>query len=248
MNIAAIIPARYQSTRFPGKPLVLIQGKSMIRRVVEQVQKAKGISKVVVATDEQRIYDHVKSFGGDVILTGTHHQNGTSRCFEAMDILQNTGTPIDAVINVQGDEPMIRPEQIEMLANLIRQPHAEVATLIKEISSVEELFNPNVVKVVTSVKNKAIYFSRQAIPFVRGVEKDQWLQQHSYYKHIGIYGYTSNTLKRIMGIKPGMLEQAENLEQLRWLENGLSIFTQTTEFESIGIDTPEDLKKLTNIF
>ncbi len=248
MNIAAIIPARYQSTRFPGKPLALIQGKSMIRRVVEQVQKAKGISRVVVATDEQRIYDHVKSFGGDVILTGTHHQNGTSRCFEAMDILQNTVTPIDGVINVQGDEPMIRPEQIELLAELIKQPHAEIATLIKKISSEEELFNPNVVKVVTSVNNKAIYFSRQAIPFVRGVEKNKWLNHHTYYKHIGIYGYTSETLKRIMSIKPGILEQVENLEQLRWLENGLSIFTQITEFESIGIDTPEDLKKLTNIF
>jgi 3-deoxy-manno-octulosonate cytidylyltransferase (CMP-KDO synthetase) len=248
MNIIAIIPARYQSTRFPGKPLALIHGKSMIRRVVEQVQKAKGIKKIVVATDDQSIYDHVKGFGGDVILTGMHHQNGTSRCFEAMNILQTTGLQVDAVINVQGDEPMIHPEQIEALVSLIRQPSAEIATLVKKITSEEELFNPNVVKVVTAADQKAIYFSRQAIPYFRGIEKDQWLLHHTYFKHVGIYGYKCETLKRIMGIKPGILEQAERLEQLRWLENGLAIFTQQTEFESIGVDTPEDLKKLTNIF
>ncbi len=248
MNIAVIIPARYESTRFPGKPLALIQGKSMIRRVVEQAHKAKDIYKVVVATDDARIYDHVKGFGGDVILTGTHHLNGTSRCFEAMTILQSTGQPLDAVINVQGDEPMIQPEQIEKLAQQIMQPKTGIATLIKKITTTEELFSQHVVKVVVSSENKALYFSRQAIPYLRGVEHERWLDHHSFYKHIGIYAYKCDILKQIIGIPAGNLEQAESLEQLRWLENDLTIHTQITEFESIGIDTPEDLKKLTNNF
>ncbi|MDP2721711.1 MAG: 3-deoxy-manno-octulosonate cytidylyltransferase [Bacteroidales bacterium] len=249
MNIIAIIPARYQSTRFPGKPLVMIQGKSMIRRVVEQTQKAKGIAKVVVATDDPRIFDHVKSFGGNVILSRENHLNGTSRCLEALEILDSSSdSPIEAVINVQGDEPGIQPEQIEQIVTLLNQPMVEIATLIKKIESEETLFNPNVVKVIFGEDHHALYFSRQAIPFLRGVEKKQWINNHSFYKHIGMYGYKSGILKQIMKLSPGKLEQAESLEQLRWLENGLSIHTQITEYESVGIDTPEDLQKLTNIF
>lgn len=249
MKIIAIIPARYQSTRFPGKPLVMIQGKSMIRRVVEQTQKAKGIAKVVVATDDSRIFDHVKSFGGNVILSKETHLNGTSRCLEALEILESSSdSPIEAVINVQGDEPGIQPEQIEQIVSLLNQPMVEIATLVKKINAQETLFNPNVVKVIFGEDHHALYFSRQAIPFLRGVEKNQWTNNHSFYKHIGMYGYKSGVLKQIMKLAPGKLEQAESLEQLRWLENGLSIHTQVTEYESVGIDTPEDLQKLTNIF
>ncbi|MFA5418697.1 MAG: 3-deoxy-manno-octulosonate cytidylyltransferase, partial [Bacteroidales bacterium] len=188
MKIIAIIPARYQSTRFPGKPLVMIQGKSMIRRVVEQTQKAKGIAKVVVATDDSRIFDHVKSFGGNVILSKETHLNGTSRCLEALEILESSSdSPIEAVINVQGDEPGIQPEQIEQIVSLLNQPMVEIATLVKKINAQETLFNPNVVKVIFGEDHHALYFSRQAIPFLRGVEKNQWTNNHSFYKHIGMY-------------------------------------------------------------
>jgi 3-deoxy-manno-octulosonate cytidylyltransferase (CMP-KDO synthetase) len=249
MNIIAIIPARYQSTRFPGKPLVMIQGKSMIRRVVEQTQKAKGIAKVVVATDDPRIFDHVKGFGGNVVLSRENHLNGTSRCLEALEILDIAEElPIEAVINVQGDEPGIQPEQIEQIVSLLNQPTVSIATLVKKIESEETLFNPNVVKVIIGEDYHAIYFSRQAIPFIRGLKQSEWINNNTYYKHIGIYGYKSEALKQIIKLSPGKLEQAENLEQLRWLENGLSIHTQITEYESVGIDTPEDLQKLTNIF
>ncbi len=248
MNIVAIIPARFQSTRFPGKPLALIHGKSMINRVVEQVHKAHGLSRVVVATDDQRIVKHVRDFGGEVILTGIHHLNGTSRCLETLEIIQDESLKIDAVINVQGDEPGIHPEQIEQLIHLMHHPEVEIGTLIKKIDSEETLFNPNVVKVVIGDDNHALYFSRQAIPFLRGIDKNQWLTSHTYYKHIGMYGYRSEILKKIMDLPPGKLEQAENLEQLRWLENRISISTQITDYESIGIDTPDDLQKLTNIF
>lgn len=248
MNIIAIIPARYQSTRFPGKPLALIHGKSMINRVVEQVKKAKGLSRVVVATDDQRIFDHVKGFGGDVILSADNHVNGTSRCLETMEILEDQNNKIDAVINVQGDEPCIHPEQIEQIVRLMNKTEVNIGTLIKQIDTEEALFNPNVVKVVIGNDNQAIYFSRQAIPYLRGKDKSTWHTQHPYYKHIGIYGYKSETLKRIMGLSPGLLEQAESLEQLRWLENGLTIDTQVTDYESIGIDTPEDLENLLTFF
>jgi len=248
MNIVAIIPARFQSTRFPGKPLALIHGKSMINRVVEQVQKAHGLSRVVVATDDQRIVKHVQDFGGEVILTDIHHINGTSRCLETLEILQNASLKIDAVINVQGDEPGIHPEQIEQLIHLMHHSEVEIGTLVKKIDSEETLFNPNVVKVVIGDDNHALYFSRQAIPFLRGIDKNQWLTRHTYYKHIGMYGYRSEILQKIMELPPGKLEQAESLEQLRWLENRISINTQITDYESIGIDTPDDLQKLTNIF
>lgn len=248
MNIVVIIPARYQSTRFPGKPLAMIHGKSMIHRVVEQAKKAKGITQVVVATDDQRIYNHVKQFGYNVILTGTHHPNGTSRCFEVTEILQNTDIKIDAVINVQGDEPTIKPVQIEQLSRLIQQPKVQIATLIKKIDRQETLFNPNVVKVITGLNNRALYFSRQPIPYQRDSDPKHWLNNHTYYKHIGIYAYKIDALKKIMKLSPGKLEASEQLEQLRWIENDLRIYTGETDFENIGIDTQEDLKNLLTNF
>ncbi len=247
MKILAVIPARYQSTRFPGKPLAMIKGKSMINRVFEQVQEVKSIQKVVVATDDQRIFDHVKQFNGEAILTGTHHQNGTSRCHETLEILEAAGYSYDAVVNVQGDEPTIHPDQIEQVCSLLKNPTVEIATLIKKINNNETLFNPNVVKVVTARNGKAIYFSRQPIPLVRDFEQNKWVNHHQYFKHIGIYGFRRSILNRIMQLTPGKLEQAERLEQLRWLENNLTIHTQTTDFETIGIDTPEDLENLLTI-
>jgi len=247
MKILAIIPARYQSTRFPGKPLAMIKGKSMINRVFEQTSKAKSIDRVVVATDDQRIYDHVKEFNGDAVFTGTHHQNGTSRCYETAEILEAAGYRYDAVINVQGDEPTVRPEQIEMICSLLRKPEIKIATLIKKIDQSETLFNPNVVKVVIGKNGQAIYFSRHPIPLVRDFEPNEWINHHQYFKHIGLYGFKRDSLIRIMQLLPGKLELAERLEQLRWLENGLSIYTQTTDFETIGIDTPEDLENLLTI-
>ena len=247
MKILAIIPARYQSSRFPGKPLAMINGKSMINRVFEQTSKAKSIDKVFVATDDQRIYDDVKSFNGDAVFTGTHPQNGTSRCYETSEILEATGYRYDAVINVQGDEPTIRPEQIEMLCSLLRKPEVEIATLIKKIDQPETLFNPNVVKVVIGKNGQAIYFSRNPIPYIRDFETKEWTNHHQYFKHIGLYGFKRDSLIRIMQLLPGKLEQAKRLEQLRWLENGLQIHTQTTDYETIGIDTPEDLENLLTI-
>ena len=243
MKILAVIPARYASTRFPGKPLAMIQGKTMIQRVVEQVKKAKLITDLVVATDDDRIADEVKRFGGKFVMTSTTHPSGTDRCFEALQKQQNT---FDAVINVQGDEPFIRPEQIDQLAQLIQPEDASIATLIQAIKDKSQLFDPNVVKVITNPAGKAIYFSRQTIPFLRNTEKEQWLERFVFYRHIGIYAYKSEVLKQITSLPPSALEEAESLEQLRWLEQGISIRTGLTEHEQFGVDTPADLEKLIN--
>jgi 3-deoxy-manno-octulosonate cytidylyltransferase (CMP-KDO synthetase) len=247
MSIIGIIPARYASTRFPGKPLAFINGKSIIQRVFEQCKSADVLDKVVVATDDQRIWDHVMDFGGEAIMTGREHQNGTSRCVEAiLKIEKEAGSSFEVVINIQGDEPFIQPEQIQKVSAIFNNQDARIGTLAKKISTDEELFNPNVVKLVTDKNNKALYFSRNPIPFVRDVHESNWLSHAGFYKHIGIYGYQKNSLIEIAKIEPTALELAEKLEQLRWMENGYQISVEYTDYDSIGIDTPEDLLKLTN--
>lgn len=248
MNIVGIIPARFASTRFPGKPLAMIHGKSMVQRVYEQAKQSVSLSKIVVATDDSRIFEHVKSFGGEVVMTSVNHENGTSRCEEAVSVLEkeNPELEINAAINIQGDEPYIHPEQINLVADLLTRKEAEIATLVKVISNKDEIFNPNVVKVVVGSNKNALYFSRQAIPYLRDIPQNDWFEKASFYKHIGIYGFQRKILKEIIKLNPGKLEMAEKLEQLRWLESGFVISTEITAYEGIAVDTPEDLSKLTN--
>jgi len=243
MKILGIIPSRYASTRFPGKPLAMIDGKSMIQRVYEQASKSPLLTKVVVATDDSRIFEHVRNFGGNVVMTSENHLNGTSRCLE---VLAKSDENYDVVVNIQGDEPFIDPEQINQVAELFENSEAEIATLVKKIDGSTELFNPNVVKAVFDREKKALFFSRQPIPFLRGIPKEEWLRKHDFFKHIGIYAYRCDVLKKIVKLKPSELEKAENLEQLRWLENGFNINVQVTAIEAVSIDTPDDLLKLTN--
>lgn len=242
-KIIGIIPARYASTRFPGKPLVDIAGKSMIQRVYEQASKAKSLAKVVIATDDPRIAEEVKRFGGDFVFTAAHHQSGTDRCAEVIEKLHD----FDIVINIQGDEPFIEPAQIDLLASCFTDPKVELATLIKPIQSQESIYNPNSPKVVIDVYGRAMYFSRSPIPFIRAGEPGVWAEKHQFYKHIGIYGYRAEALKAITKLPPSSLEIAESLEQLRWIENGFYIQTKITELETVAIDTPEDLVKLNKL-
>lgn len=240
MKIIGIIPARYGSSRFPGKPLVEIDGKSMIQRVYEQASKCVRLDAVVVATDDVRIADEVSAFGGNFHLTSTDHQSGTDRCAEV--IRKKTG--FDVVINIQGDEPYIDPAQIELLISCFDASTVQLATLVKKVVSEEELFNSNIPKVVLNASQEAVYFSRHPIPFIRGKEKEVWLEEQDFYKHIGIYGYTASTLLEITKLEPSSLELAERLEQLRWIENGYTIQTRTTSIETFAVDAPEDLIKI----
>jgi 3-deoxy-manno-octulosonate cytidylyltransferase (CMP-KDO synthetase) len=240
MNVIGVIPARYDSSRFPGKPLVDIGGKSMIQRVYEQCSKSTSLNKLIVATDDQRIADHVKLFGGNVTLTSINHQSGTDRCAE----VANNYPEFDFLINIQGDEPMINPDQIDLLCKCFDNPNASIATLVKKISSNEELFNENTPKVILNKNNEAILFSRTAIPFIRGKAKENWIEHYTFYKHIGIYGFKTETLKNLNNLPISALESAEALEQLRWIENGYRIHTAITDKESQAIDTPQDLEKL----
>ncbi len=235
MKIAGIIPARYASTRFPRKPLVNIGGKTMIHRVYEQASKATGLSEVIVATDDERIYNEVKRFGGKVVMTSSNHQNGTERCAEVALQLD-----ADVIINIQGDEPFIQPEQINLLASVFTNGTQipDIATLIKEHALDEELRNPARVKVVTNKYLDALYFSRSIIPFLRGTTK---ADTTTYYKHIGIYAFRKAVLAELVKLPPSALELAESLEQLRWLENGYRIKCAVTTLESVSVDTPEDL-------
>ncbi|MFC2100528.1 3-deoxy-manno-octulosonate cytidylyltransferase [Bacteroidota bacterium] len=246
MRIIGIIPSRFASSRFPGKPLVDIKGKSMIQRVYEQASKSTLLNYLIVATDDTLIFDHVKKFGGNAIMTSSDIQNGTERCFETIKLLKNStdSKEFDIVINIQGDEPFINPLIIDKLAFVFNNQKVQIATLIKKIGSEEELFNPNVVKVVIDHLKKAVYFSRQAIPFIRNKNEQEWIHHYLFYKHIGIYGYTIQTLEEINSFNKSSLEKAESLEQLRWIENGKTIHTEITEYDSIGIDTPEDLLKI----
>lgn len=241
MKFIAIIPARYESSRFPGKPLVDMDGKPMIQRVYEQVKKS--IADVYVATDDERIMEAVESFGGKAVMTSVDHRSGTDRCNEAY---KKIGQPFDVVLNIQGDEPFINPEQIDILKACFTDSSVEIATLVKPFDKNTEhnvLKNPSTPKVVISEKLEAIYFSRSIIPFLRDAQEPNWASLHTFYKHIGIYGYRTDVLKQITQLLPGVLEQAESLEQLRWIENGYKIKVGITTFETIGIDTPEDLQK-----
>lgn len=242
IRFAGIIPARYASTRFPGKPLADMNGKTMIQRVYEQVNGLLDV--VYVATDDERIRDNVVSFGGRAIMTSPDHQSGTDRCFEAYT---KSGVDCEVVVNIQGDEPFIHPSQIETLKACFADSEVEIATLVKPFSREDDfesaLFNPNSPKVVLNKYNEAMYFSRSVIPYVRGKGHTEWLANHLYYKHIGLYAYRADVLKEITSLPQSPLELAESLEQLRWLENGYRIKAGITNEETIGIDTPDDMEK-----
>ena len=234
MKYIAIIPARYASTRFPAKPLAMLGGKPVIQRVYEQV--AGVLDDAVVATDDERIYEAVQAFGGKAEMTSTAHRSGTDRCREAYD---KQGRAYDVVVNVQGDEPFIRREQLEALKRCFENPTTDIATLVKPFSESDGLAaleNPNSPKVV-------LYFSRSVIPYLRNVPRGEWLAKHTFYKHIGIYAFRSEVLRKVTALPQSPLELAESLEQLRWLENGYKIGVGITDAETVGIDTPEDLAR-----
>jgi len=239
MRIVGIIPARYASTRFPAKPLADIAGQTMIEWVYQQAKKSSKLERVIVATDNQKIYDHVKRKGGEVCMTSEDHASGTDRCAEALEL---TKEKFDYVVNIQGDEPFIDPRQIDLLANLL-DGKAELATLIKKITDPTALTNSNIVKVIVNQQNEAIYFSRSPLPHLRNIASEKWFDNYTYYKHIGMYSYRADVLYKIARLPPSPLELAESLEQLRWIENGYRIKIAETDIESMGIDTPEDLEK-----
>lgn len=239
MNFIGIIPARFQSTRFPGKPLALLGGQTIIQRVYENTKKA--LAEVYVATDDERIYNAVEAFGGKAVYTSPDHQSGTDRCAEAAQKIAGQ-IQFDVVINIQGDEPFIRTEQIEGLKDCFNFPETEIATLIKPITNPAEITNINRPKVVINKSQEAMYFSRSPIPFVRDAHPEEWIGRNTFYSHIGMYAYRFDVLLELTKLSVGILEKAESLEQLRWLENGYRIKTAQTSFENIGIDTPEDLE------
>ena len=246
-HFAGIIPARYASSRFPGKPLALIGKKTMIQRVYEQA--CKSLDLVYTATDDKRIYDAVINFGGKAIMTSSDHVSGTDRCAEAVTkITRETGNLIDIVINIQGDEPFIKPEQINLLMSCFTSDSVEIATLVRKTEPGEDIFNPNQPKVILNSEGDAIYFSRAAIPFIRDTETVDWTKKHVYYKHIGLYAYRTETLKKITLLARSPLEISESLEQNRWIENGFRIRTAITLWETLGIDTIDDLEKSKLLF
>ncbi len=240
MLAIGIIPARYASTRLPGKPLVDLGGQTMIERVVRQAQKSS-LSRVVVATDDERILAHVRGFGGEAVLTNPDHPSGTDRVRDAYEQL---GAAADCIVNIQGDEPFIHPSQIDALVQLFAAPEPPaLATLVKPVVSEEELFSPHLPKVVLDGRGRALYFSRHPLPYQRQHPESEWLSHHRYLRHIGLYAYRPDVLRAITQLPPSPLELAESLEQLRWLEAGYAIQTAETELETIGIDTPEDVEK-----
>lgn len=243
MKVLAVIPARYASTRFPGKPLALLGGKPIIDYAYATARDTKGVDAAVVATDDERIFRHMEeTFGaGSVMMTSTEHRSGTDRCGEVMRKLEAEGRGFDVVINLQGDEPFVQASQLQRLMACFDDPKTAIATLKTRIRSTEELFSPNNVKVVCAANGKALYFSRQAIPYRRGVEERDWMAEGEYYKHVGIYAFRSATLAEVCALPQSALECSEKLEQLRWLEAGYTIAVGETECANIGIDTPEDL-------
>lgn len=241
MKFAAIIPSRFASTRFPGKPLADMDGKPMIQRVYEQVKKA--LDDVYVATDDERIYRAVIGFGGNAVMTSENHRSGTDRCYEAICTI---GRDFDVALNIQGDEPFIQPLQIETLMQCFDSPEVQLATLVKPFKKedgFDALFNPSSPKVVLNKNSEAIYFSRSIIPYIRDAHHSEWLDKHTFYKHIGVYGYRTDVLGKITRLPQSSLEKAESLEQLRWIENGYTIKAGITTMETIGIDTPEDMER-----
>ena len=244
MSVIGIIPARYASSRFPGKPLVNINGKSMLQRVYEQAKMAKLLNEVIIATDDERILNHVKEFGGIAINTSTEHVSGTDRCYEAYC---NYAKHFDYVLNIQGDEPMLNPEQINELCR-VADGNTEIATQMIRCKSYEELFDKGEVKIVLNTTNEAIYFSRSVIPAIKNSDEKEWHLNFTYQRHVGMYMYKSTILKEISSLKPTLLEKAESLEQLRWIENGFKIKCIQTNYESHCIDTPQDLEKIIKLF
>jgi 3-deoxy-manno-octulosonate cytidylyltransferase (CMP-KDO synthetase) len=240
MSIIGIIPARYASTRFPGKPLIQINGKSMIQRVYEQAAKSKLMTKIIIATDDDRIAEHAKSFGAEVVITKAEHPSGTDRCFEAYQL---NGQNFDYVLNIQGDEPFLDPEQIDSLAQGCAED-VEIATQMIKCTDHDVLFDKGEVKIILNSNKEAIYFSRNVIPFIKGKDEKEWHKHFDYYRHVGMYAYRTDILEKITQLKPSALELAESLEQLRWVEHGYKIKCIETSFESHCIDTPEDIEKV----
>ena len=247
-KVLGIIPARYESSRFPGKPLAMIGDKPMIQHVYENCRKA--LNYLYVATDDERIFDTVKAFGGKVVMTSKNHANGTERSAEAaMLVSSEENVNFDVIINIQGDEPFLDVNQIQDLLKAFESRDTQIATLVQKINDPEVLLDVMNVKVAVNTDFEAIYFSRHPIPFLRNVDKEKWLENHSYYKHIGIYGFRPGILLEIVKLMPSPLEKAESLEQLRWLENGYKIKCEVTESaESVSVDTPKDLEKANEIY
>lgn len=255
--ILGIIPARYASTRFPGKSLIDIGGKSMIQRVFEAASRATRLDRVVVATDDARIADHVRGFGGEVVITREDHPSGTDRCWEAAQGITNYGLRItnseipssfsfllpNYVLNIQGDEPFLDPAQIDELAATL-DGRVELATQMIRVVSAELLHDPGEAKIILDDQQQALYFSRQAIPFLKGVDPAHWHEHHPYFRHVGLYAYRVDVLEKICQLPPSPLEKAESLEQLRWLQAGFRIRLIETRYESHCIDTPEDVDKV----
>lgn len=245
MNFLAIIPARFASTRFPGKPLAILGGKTVIERVYTQVKGT--FERAVVATDDERIEEAVKNFGGEVVMTSPNHKSGTDRCYEA---LRRVGEEdYDVVVNIQGDEPFIQASQLETVKACFDDPVTDIATLVKPFTpedGIDAVRNPNSPKVVLNQNMEAMYFSRSVIPYLRNKDQENWLNYHTFYKHIGLYAYKTRVLKQITSLPQSPLELAESLEQLRWLENGYTIKVGLTNVETIGIDTPADLERAEN--
>lgn len=238
MKFTAIIPARYASTRFPGKPLAVLGGKTVIQRVYEQVNNV--LSEVYVATDDERIFKCVESFGGKAVMTRSDHQSGTDRIQEAVE---KTSTQTDVIINVQGDEPFIQPSQIQTLMQLFDDPSTQIGTLGKYFENIEAVENPNSPKIVMDNRGFALYFSRSVIPYIRGIERQNWFGEYPFLKHLGVYAYRREVLAEVTKLPQSSLEKAESLEQLRWLQNGYRIRVGLTDVETVGIDTPEDLQR-----
>ena len=238
LKFIAIIPARYASTRFPGKPLAILGGKMVIERVYNQA--AKVLDEVYVATDDERISQAVEAFGGHAVMTRTDHKSGTDRIEEACQII---GTDADVIINIQGDEPFVQPSQLQTLKELFEDPNTQIGTLGKKFESMEAVANPNSPKIVCDRRGFALYFSRSIIPHIRGIEQSNWLQKFPYLKHLGLYAYRRKVLHEITSLPQSPLEIAESLEQLRWLENGYRIRVGITDAETVGIDTPDDLRR-----
>ena len=239
-KVVAIIPARFASSRFPGKPLIDLGGKPMIQRTYEQVKAVEGFDRIVIATDDQRIFDASVAFGAEVMMTSAKHLTGTDRCAE---VLSQLGETVDYVVNIQGDEPFIEPAQLREVSAGFTSG-APILTLIKKVQDSETLFNVNTPKVICDEEGHALYFSRQTIPFLRGVEPSEWLSKHTFYKHIGLYAYRADILPGLSALKPTSLEMAESLEQMRWVQNGIRIKAIETQFETIGIDSPADIEKI----
>jgi 3-deoxy-manno-octulosonate cytidylyltransferase (CMP-KDO synthetase) len=244
MNFIGIIPSRYASTRFPGKPLADIAGKPMIQRVYEQAMKA--MDEVWVATDDQRIFEAILKFGGKAVMTSTSHRSGTDRCAEAVEKISGiTGKTFDVVVNIQGDEPFMQPDQIELIISEFKEePLTEIATLIQPILNNEDIFRPDMVKVVLDRNKNAMYFSRSAIPHLFRIPESEWIDNFTFFGHIGLYAYRNDVLQKLTKLIESKMEMVESLEQLRWLENGFHIKTHITHYDSFGIDTPEDLRQV----